>query len=150
MNAFFYFAIAIFSALSFAACWLGWQLLRQNGRILLRLDEIEQRLNEIEFGEEPQQQQGLAVGTEAPSIELPDLDGKSRSLAEFRGNPALLIFFNPKCGFCREMAPKLHTLTPPADTVSHPMGEGRGEGIPQLLIISTGDLQSNRKLFSEH
>src|SRR3989441_12901117 len=32
-------------------CWLGWQLLRQNGRILLRLDEIEKRLDEVEFGE---------------------------------------------------------------------------------------------------
>src|SRR6266487_5455821 len=32
-------------------CWLGWQLLRQNGRILLRLDELEKRLDELEFGE---------------------------------------------------------------------------------------------------
>ena len=32
-------------------CWLGWQLLRQNGRILLRLDDIEERLHELEFGE---------------------------------------------------------------------------------------------------
>jgi len=31
--------------------WLGWQFLRQNGRILLRLDELEKRLNELEFGE---------------------------------------------------------------------------------------------------
>jgi hypothetical protein len=37
--------------ISLAACyWLGWQLLRQNGRILLRLDEIEKRLDELEFG----------------------------------------------------------------------------------------------------
>jgi peroxiredoxin len=35
-----------------AACgWLGWQLLRQNGRVLLRLDELEKRLDELEFGE---------------------------------------------------------------------------------------------------
>ena len=31
--------------------WLVWQLLRQNGRILLRLDELEKRLDQIEFGE---------------------------------------------------------------------------------------------------
>ena len=31
--------------------WLGWQLLRQNGRMLLRLDELEKRLDELEFGE---------------------------------------------------------------------------------------------------
>jgi peroxiredoxin len=35
----------------FAVGWLEWQLLRQNGRILLRLDELEQRLNELEFGD---------------------------------------------------------------------------------------------------
>jgi peroxiredoxin len=32
-------------------CWLGWQLLRQNGRMLLQLDELEKRLDELEFGE---------------------------------------------------------------------------------------------------
>ena len=31
--------------------WLGWQLIRQNGRILLRLDELEKRLDEFEFVE---------------------------------------------------------------------------------------------------
>ncbi|HAB18867.1 MAG TPA: TlpA disulfide reductase family protein [Verrucomicrobiota bacterium] len=31
--------------------WLVWQVLRQNGRILLRLEELERRLDEIEFGE---------------------------------------------------------------------------------------------------
>jgi peroxiredoxin len=30
-------------------CCLGWQLLRQNGRILLRLDELEKRFDELEF-----------------------------------------------------------------------------------------------------
>jgi peroxiredoxin len=34
-----------------ASCWLGWQLLRQNGRLLLRLDELEKRLDELEFPE---------------------------------------------------------------------------------------------------
>src|SRR5436309_11971929 len=86
--------------------WLGRQLLRQNGRILLRLDDLEKRLNELEFGgaDEPE---GLPVGSEAPAFELPDLAGERKSLAQFRGQPVLLIFFNPDCGFCREMMPKL-------------------------------------------
>src|SRR5437867_8700954 len=89
-----------------AGGWLGWQLLRQNGRILLRLDDLEKRLNELEFGgaDEPE---GLPVGSEAPAFELPDLAGERTSLAQFRGQPVLLIFFNPDCGFCREMMPKL-------------------------------------------
>jgi peroxiredoxin len=39
-------------------CWLGWQLLSQNGRMLLRLEELENRLDELEFGkpdDEPHQ-----------------------------------------------------------------------------------------------
>src|SRR6266496_2480668 len=86
--------------------WLGWQLLRQNGRILLRLDELEKRLNELEFGgaDEPE---GLPVGSDAPSFELADLSGERKSLGQFRGQPVLLIFFNPECGFCCEMMPKL-------------------------------------------
>ena len=28
--------------------WLGWQLLRQNGRLLLRLEELEKRRNDLE------------------------------------------------------------------------------------------------------
>src|SRR5438046_140523 len=89
-----------------ASGWLGWQLLRQNGRILLRLDELEKRLDELEFGsaDEPER---LPVGTEAPVFELPDLAGERKSLAQFRGQALLLIFFNPDCGFCREMMPKL-------------------------------------------
>src|SRR5947207_11798286 len=87
-------------------CWLGWQLLRQNGRLLLRLDELEKRLKELEFGgaDEPE---GLPLGTEAPAFELADLAGERTSLAQYRGQPSLLIFFNPACGFCRELAPKL-------------------------------------------
>src|SRR5438034_4312589 len=32
-------------------CWVAWQLLRQNGRMLLHLDELEERLDQLEFGE---------------------------------------------------------------------------------------------------
>ena len=89
--------------------WLGWQLLRQNGRILLRLDDLEKRLNELEFGDD-NEPEGLPVGTEAPAFELPDLAGGRQSLAQFRGQSVLLVFFNPACGYCREMVPKLAAL----------------------------------------
>jgi hypothetical protein len=53
-------------------CWLGWQLLRQNGRILLRLDALEQRLDELDSPPEPE---GLPVGSLAPEFDLTDLTG---------------------------------------------------------------------------
>jgi hypothetical protein len=38
------------SAAIVGCCQLSWQLLRQNGRILLRLEELE-KLDQLEFGE---------------------------------------------------------------------------------------------------
>jgi peroxiredoxin len=128
-------------------CWLGWQLLRQNGRILLRLDALEQRLDELDSPLEPE---GLPVGSLAPEFDLTDLTGGRWKLGQFRTQPLLVVFFNPDCGFCRDMAPKLAALTRPADTLSHPMGEGRGEGGPLVLVITTGDAEKNRQFFREH
>jgi peroxiredoxin len=126
--------ITVFSGIVAVGCWLGWQLLQQNGRILLRLEELEERLNQIEFGEaEPQQVKGLPLGLEAPAFELPDLEGKTRKLGDFRGQPLLLIFFSPECGYCRKLAPKLATPT------SH-----------QMVFVSEGDAETNRKFFAEH
>jgi len=51
MNAFLLLAPALAWLAILAGSWLGWQLLRQNGRLLLRIEELEQRLNELEFGE---------------------------------------------------------------------------------------------------
>jgi peroxiredoxin len=132
-------------ALAWAAilvgCWLGWQLLRQNGRLLLRLEALEERLNELESGE-PAEPAGLPVGSAAPDFSLPDLAGQTTTLAELRGQSVLVLFFNPACGFCRELLPKLQR------------NEGgrkeNGEGWPRLLIISTGDVEANRNLFQEH
>lgn len=101
-----YIAIAIALGWLFIGGWLGWQLLRQNGRTLLRLDELEKRLDTLELGEDDAPE-GLAVGTEAPAFELPDLTGEHTSLVQFRGQPVLLIFFNPDCGYCREMMSRL-------------------------------------------
>ncbi len=45
------FRIALTRVVVLVGCWLGWQLLRQNRRMLLRLDELEKRLDELEFAE---------------------------------------------------------------------------------------------------
>jgi peroxiredoxin len=87
-----------------ALCWLGWQLLRQNGRLLLRLEALEQRLDELDS---PPQPEGLPVGTLAPEFDLPDLTGARWTLAQFHAQPLLVVFFSPDCGYCRDLAPKL-------------------------------------------
>jgi len=149
--------------------WLGWQLLRQNGRLLLRLEELEKRLDALESGED-KQPNGLSVGIEAPAFELPDLASNSRTLPEFRGRPLLLIFFNPACGFCRDLLPKLAALRlgssrrEEAQTGIRNLKSGidqslvtsaatnGGSSSPDslILVISMGDTEANRQLFSEH
>src|SRR5437016_13944397 len=95
-----------------AGCWLGWQLLRQNGRMLLRLDELQKRLDEVEFGEESEPA-GLSLDSLAPQFDLPDLAGQRHTLAEYLGQQSLLVFFNPACGFCRDLMTRLAVDCPP-------------------------------------
>src|SRR4051794_18418085 len=87
-------------------CWLGWQLLRQNGRLLLRVEGLEKRLDELEFGEDDKPA-GVSLGSPAPNFDLLDLAAQRHTLAQYRGQPVLLVFFNPACGFCRDLVPKL-------------------------------------------
>jgi thiol-disulfide isomerase/thioredoxin len=78
---------------------------------------------------------GLALGTVAPMIQLPNLDGTTIDVAQLRGRPTLLLFWNPNCGFCRRMVSDLQRWEsqPPA-------------AAPRLLLISTGSVEANRAL----
>jgi peroxiredoxin len=75
----------------------------------------------------------------APDFELPDLAGTRHTLSEFRGRDVLLMFFNPKCGFCTKMASDLAAL---------PAEGGNGRAVP--VVVTTGDADENRKLVEEH
>src|SRR5690348_16056026 len=83
--------------------WLGFQLVLQNGRLLLRLEAIEARLA---VGSRPPTP-SLPLGKPAPEFDLPDLEGARKSLSQFKGRRLLLIFFGPQCGFCTKMLPDL-------------------------------------------
>ena len=64
--------------------WFLYQLVRQNGRILVRLEGIEKRLPP-RAGGKSREARGLPLGLLAPDFELPDLAGAGHSLKEFRG-----------------------------------------------------------------
>jgi len=140
-----------------AGCWLGWQLLRQNGRMLLRLDELQKRLDEWELGQE-RETEGLALDSAAPEFDLPDLEGTRHTLHQYRGQQVLPVFFNPECGFCREMIPRLarlghQTLTRGSETpasAGNQSDSARTELTPVVLIITSGDKEKNRQFFAEH
>jgi peroxiredoxin len=120
--------------------WIGYQLIRQNGQVLLRLDAIQERLDTLDPTQPvPSQPAGLAMGLEAPTFELPDLSGHLISLESLQGSPLLLMFFDPGCGFCRTMAPDLAKL---------PIDGKNGQPVP--VVVTAGDVDANRKLIEEH
>jgi peroxiredoxin len=120
--------------------WLGYQLVRQNGRILLRLESIEQRLSMSQRAPaKPSKAAGLPIGSAAPDFDLPDLTGKRHKLSDFREQNVLLLFFNPQCGFCTKMA---------ADLAALPVDGGPDRVI--TVVVTTGNADDNRKLIEKH
>jgi peroxiredoxin len=53
---------------------------------------------------------GLKAGTLAPDFQVPRIDEGELSLAELRGRCVLLVFSDPNCGPCDELAPQLEDL----------------------------------------
>ena len=120
--------------------WLVYQLARQNGRILLRLEGIEQRLSMSKRDPaKPSKSAGLPIGSAAPDFDLPDLTGVRHKLSDFRDQNLLLLFFNPRCGYCTKMAADLAAL--PADG---------GPDRVVTVVVTTGDVDENRKLIEQH
>src|SRR5438067_9853935 len=80
-----------------AGGWVIYQLLRQNGRLLRRIEAIEARLDRPDddrdrprpFGDRSLansriNRKGLTAGTPAPSFRLPRVDGGQLSLEDYR------------------------------------------------------------------
>jgi peroxiredoxin len=53
---------------------------------------------------------GLKAGEMAPDFTLPRIDGGELALADLRGERVLLVFSDPSCGPCDELAPRLQEL----------------------------------------
>jgi peroxiredoxin len=78
---------------------------------------------------------GIAIGDEAPEIELVELSGETVALSSFRGEDTLVLFWNPTCGFCSQMLEDLRAFerrTP--------------DGAPRLLVISSGSTAANQAM----
>ena len=75
------------------------------------------------------------TGDPAPDLTIPDLDGKPVSLGDLQGDPTLVLFWNPGCGFCARMLDDLKAWE-----------TNRPTGAPKLLVISTGDVEANRAM----
>jgi thiol-disulfide isomerase/thioredoxin len=125
--------------------WALFHLLQQNGRLLLRLDALEEA---IESGQPVKPAaaapsgpiSGLRVGTPAPSFELPNLAGAQTSLSDLMApnTPTMLVFSDPGCGPCNALMPEI--------------GRWQDQHAGQLTIalVSRGDLEANRSKAGQH
>ncbi len=75
------------------------------------------------------------LGDPVPRLQLADLNGKTVGLSGFQGRSILLLFWNPRCGFCQRMLSNLQEwdANPPP-------------GAPTLIIVSTGTVQDARAM----
>ena len=142
------FIAALAAVLLGSACWFAFQLVQQNGRMLQRIDTLEQMVAALvdranaaaAAGPDPSlaksrlKRDGLEQGTAAPDFQLPRVGGGQLSLTEFRGRPLLLVFSDPDCGPCDVLAPQLE----------------RRAGDVQVLMVSRGDERANEVKRREH
>src|SRR5215217_5580583 len=126
--------------------WFLVHLLRQNGRLLVRLEAVEASIAEggsvapSENGSPLHQAEGLPVGSEAPEFSLSGLHGESLTLNALRSSdkPVMLLFTDPGCGPCNAMLPEV--------------GRWQEEHAHKLTLslISRGEVEENKTKAQEH
>jgi thiol-disulfide isomerase/thioredoxin len=74
-----------------------------------------------------------APGTALPQLRLRRLDGASSTVSDFIREPTVVVFWNPRCGYCRAMHDKLRRW----ERDQHPRA-------PRMVVVSSGDEDSIR------
>jgi uncharacterized membrane protein YphA (DoxX/SURF4 family)/peroxiredoxin len=120
--------------------WFIFHLLRQNGRVLMRLRALEAASGVISPGNGSQPGPSLPVGSVGPAFSLPDLRGEQLTLDDLRaaGKPVVLIFTSPGCDSCAELLPKIAGWQ---DKYSEKL---------TISLISDQSIEKNRTKFAEH
>jgi peroxiredoxin len=128
---------------------LVWQMLAQQGRVLLRLELLEARMTgeaapseaaaAIDVFDPATMGPGLPVGSEAPAFDSATLDGRTLSLGDLLAakKPALLFFADPQCGPCDALMPDI---------------AGWQETLPShsIVVVSHGNKKENEKKIGSH
>jgi methylamine dehydrogenase accessory protein MauD len=123
--------------------WFLVHLLRQNGRLLVRLEALEERFAAGDGAalsqNGSQQAVGLPVGANAPAFNLSGLYGETLTLEALRASdkPVMLLFTDPGCGPCNTLLPEIGRWQEHADKLT-------------IALISRGSAEENRTKISEH
>ncbi|MEO8575744.1 MAG: TlpA disulfide reductase family protein [Gemmatimonadales bacterium] len=129
---------AVLVAAIAGGAWFMMHLLRQHGRLLLRLDALEEKLASASFG--IGSADGLAIGIRAPAFSLSNLDGSTVSLSDLLAQrlPVLLVFGHPDCGPCVSMFPEIGGW------------QRKYRDIVDITVIAEGTAEDNRVLAATH
>lgn len=122
--------------------WAGfYQLVKQQGRILLRLDALEEAAKRLDAREskDPATFPELPLETAFPAFELPDLSGKKVALKDFLGTRVLVIQWDFGCGFCESIVPHL--------TLMH---ASFNQNKIRIVLLAQGDKNFNREHAKQH
>src|ERR671920_43067 len=128
--------------------WFLVHLLRQNGRLLVRLEAVEESIGAGGGVVAPsqngshvhQEAEGLPVGSEAPQFSLSGLYGETLTLDALRssGKPLMMLFTDPGCGPCNALLPDI--------------GRWQEEHANKLTLslVSRGEVEENKTKAQEH
>jgi len=133
--------------------WLAYQLLAQNGRILARLEALEDLVQSgrradagaAAAADEGRKESlkrsqllrdGLPPGAAAPEFRLPRVGGGELSLSQYRGRKVLLLFSDPKCGPCNALLPDVQRRYAAGSEVD-------------VVMVSRGDHAANASKIAE-
>ena len=107
-------------------------LLRQHGEMLLKIDELEARLD----GSSPRQ----AAARPAPNFSLAGLRGETVTLQSLLApsRPVMLLFTDPGCGPCQALMPEVARW------------QSEHEPALTIAVISTGGVEANHAKAAEH
>ncbi|HZO28761.1 MAG TPA: hypothetical protein VFH48_22530 [Chloroflexota bacterium] len=136
--------------------WAVYQLVAQNGRLLLRMEALERHLGDMvglspavyagqlasadETADESHSDEsggppGISPGTVLHEFELPDLDGRQHLRSDWQGQCLLMIFVSPYCRSSRALLADLVALRSSAPA-----------SWPLPVLVSTGSIEENRRL----
>jgi uncharacterized membrane protein YphA (DoxX/SURF4 family) len=140
---------AILGMVCLVGIWWVFQLWRQQGRLLLRIEQLERRSTRAA---EPQPvslpRSPDLVGQPVPALALRDVTHRRIDLQSLRGNSVVLIFLDESCQHCRRLLSRLSTWRPSAHAIIMLAGhQPHSLNFAPGLMIVTDDVSNAMQAF---
>jgi methylamine dehydrogenase accessory protein MauD len=128
------------AGLAAATAWALLALLRQDGALLVRIDELEERLAASGAPPPSSPHHGLPLGEAAPAFSLEGLYGESVTLESLSAAdaPVLLLFTDPNCVPCNALMPRISGW------------QREHSGRLTIAVLTRGSVDENRSKVREH